>query len=184
MKKTKITSIAVVLLFALTCFSFVAEKWSNYEFKENKYTIQFPEKPTASTENVDSQLGVLVMNNQMVDYSEKDGAENLIYMSIYTEYPKEAVSSANKELIEPFFEGAINGVIQNTNGKLVWKKDVEIDGYPGKEIKVSISDNAAFIRMRMYLVDNVTYILQTISLSGNDDNKSITKFMDSFKLMK
>ena len=55
----------------------------------------------------------------MLDLSKSKDSQNLIYMSNCTVYPKKSISSEKKELIEDFFNGAINGAVKNVKGKLL-----------------------------------------------------------------
>jgi hypothetical protein len=68
------------------------------------------------------------------------------------------------------------------HGKLLSEKIIQINGFPGREARIDFRDGLAVITMRAYLVKNKMYILQTITETKKDFNKSIGKFMDSFKL--
>lgn len=62
------------------------------------------------------------------------------------------------------------------------KKKITLNGYPGREIKIQIDQG--YIYMNAYLVENIMYISQVICEIGNDGNKSIKRFMDSFDIIK
>lgn len=125
------------------------------------------------------------MNIQMYDASSSNKKdENLVYMINVTDYPAEAIHSDKKDNLKTFFDGAVNGAVTNVGGKLISQKEVVFKGYPGREIKVDFQDGMAIITMRTILVKNRNYIIQTICETAKDGNKSMTKFFDSFKLLK
>ena len=53
-----------------------------------------------------------------------------------------------------------------------------------ENVKIDFNGGRAFIQMRLYLVENKMYLLQTITEAEKDNNKSVGRFMDSFALIK
>jgi hypothetical protein len=153
------------------------------QFRADGYSALFPVKPTANTKTIPSELGELQLNINMYDAS-KSGKkdDNLIYMSMSTEYPQSAVHSDMKEKLPTLFRGAIDGSVKNVNGKLLSEKEIGLDGYPGREIKVDFKDGLAIINARYYLVKNRMYAIQTITLTERFPNESQERFMSSFQL--
>jgi hypothetical protein len=80
------------------------------------------------------------------------------------------------------FRSAIDGAVESVKGKLLTEKNITLDKYQGREIKVDYDNGAAFIRMRLYIVKNKMYILQTITYAAKDNNASINEFLNSFQL--
>jgi hypothetical protein len=179
MKKLK--SLAAVLSILFISFGFTtASQWEIYEVADFK--AKFPSKPTYETQVVNSAVGNLTMHIHMLDASNTGTGENLVYGIISTEYPDSSIDSNDPELMSNMFRGAIDGAVKNVKGKLLSENNISIDKYPGREIKVDYGDGAAFIRMRLYLVKNKMYILQTITLADKDNNASINEFLNSFQL--
>jgi hypothetical protein len=54
--------------------------------------------------------------------------------------------------------------------------------YPGRKFRVDVQNGVAVMTMRAYLVRNKLYMLQVITETKKDLNKSIEKFMNSFSL--
>jgi len=49
-------------------------------------------------------------------------------------------------------------------------------------VRIDFKDGLAVIRMRYYLVKNRLFMLQIFTETKKEQNKSIDRFMDSFKL--
>ncbi|MFN6946338.1 MAG: hypothetical protein ACK4ND_15425 [Cytophagaceae bacterium] len=180
----KITKLFIASLILLSFMSFIqAEKWFLLESKQYGYKIEFPKKPTEKPQVVNSEIGELKMNIFIHDASKDGKDDNLIYMVNYTEYPDTLIHSDKTEILSDFFRNSIDGAVRNVHGKLLSEKVIQIGEYPGREIKIDFRDGMAVIRMRIYLVKNQMYLLQTITETKKDFNKSITRFMDSFELI-
>jgi hypothetical protein len=184
MKKT--IKIALALFILATATSFIsAKKWYALTVKSAGYKIEFPLQPTESTQVVDSEIGELTLNIQMLDLTSGDAInDNWVYMVNFTKYPKEFVDSDDKSALATLFRSSIDGAVTSVNGKLLSEKKVKLGSYPGREVKIDFQDGLAIIRMRLYLVENKMYILETITETKKDNNKDIAKFMDSFELLK
>ncbi len=171
-----------LILFSL--MSFVKpDGWYLFQSEQYGYKIEFPKEPTENPQVVNSEIGELKMNIFMYDASKVGKDDNLIYMINYTEYPDTSINSKRTEILDDFFRNSIDGAVKNVRGELLSEKIIKIGEYPGREIKIDFKDGMAVIRMRLYLVRNKMYLLQTITETKKDFNKSITKFMDSFELL-
>jgi len=172
------------LVFIVITMSFtVSGDW--IPFTSHGFTASFPKKPDADSQLIASPLGQLRFNTFMYDASEDSTDENLVYTVITTKYPDSLVKEAQKPaFVKGLFDGAIKGAVKNVKGKLLSQKEISFEGYPGREMKIDFQDGLAIIRMRIYMVNTWMYTLQTITYTGKDENKSIYRFMDSFKLLK
>jgi len=164
--------------------SFIKPKtWYLLESEQYGYKIEFPKEPTENPQVVNSVIGELKMNIFMYDASKGSKDDNLVYMVNYTEYPDTLINSEKTDVLSDFFRNSIDGAVRNVHGKLLSEKEIKIGEYPGREINIDFKDGMAVIRMRLYLVKNKMYMLQTITETKKDFNKSITRFMDSFELI-
>ncbi len=170
-------------LLLITCSFASQKKWFHYSSAEHGYSIDFPSKPASSVRTVDSEIGELTMTITMYDASGKTSDKNEIYMVSQTIYPDSLVNSNQKENLPGFFKNSIQGAVNNVSGKLLLEEEIEIEGYPGREVKIDYQEGLAVIQMRFYLVENRLYLLQTITKTSNLPNSSINKFMNSFQLI-
>ncbi len=167
-----------------TLMSFVKpEKWFLFVSDELGYQIEFPEQPVERSQIVNSEIGELTMNIFMVDASMNEKDDNLVYMVNHSEYPDSLVHSDMKEFLPEFFRGAIDGAVGNVHGKLLSEKIIQLGKYPGREVRIDFKNGLAVICIRVYLVENSLYMLQTITETNKDFNKSIKQFMNSFELV-
>jgi hypothetical protein len=182
MKNNKIYLFAVVVLFAT--MSFVgAQSWYTLTLKNYGCKIDFPAEPTQKKQKVSSAVGKLKLDMYIYQPSEQSKDANIVYLFNYTEYPSAQVSSDDTEALDTFFDNAVGGAVSTANGKLLSEKEISIGTYPGREVKIDYPEGAAIITVRMYLVENKMYMLETITDKKKDSNASITKFMDSFALI-
>ncbi|MDP4247946.1 MAG: hypothetical protein Q8932_19070 [Bacteroidota bacterium] len=147
------------------------------------FKILFPKKPTSDTKNIDSHVGKLVLNLNYYEVPEGVSDDNHLYMTNETSYPDSVINSDKKELLDAFFKNSIAGSVNNVHGKLLSEKVIGLGKYPGREGRIDFRDGMAVIKVRMYLVRNTLFLLQTITETGKQYNKSIDKFMDSFQLV-
>jgi hypothetical protein len=181
----KFTRHFVVALFITGICAFTAsDKWYVLEAKRFGFKVEFPVKPEEKTPSVNSEVGNLDMHLFIYDASKVKSESNLVYLANYTEYPDSAVNSGMKEKLKDIFRNSIDGAVSNVKGKLLSEKNVSIGGFEGREARIDFQDGMAVIRIRMFLVHNKMYMLETITETSKDNNASITKFMDSFKLIK
>lgn len=147
------------------------------------FKMLFPERPAAQTETIKSAVGELKMHIYMYEVADTARDENLLYGLFQTDYPDSLISSYKKDNLESFFRNSIDGAAKNGRGKILSETIIELDGYPGREVRIDFQQGLAVIRMRFYLVKNRLFILQTITITKKDFNKSIDRFMNSFKLV-
>lgn len=174
----------IIIFITLLTLSLGFTNSKNWQLlKTEDFQVEFPKKPDYQTKTIKSAIGNLKMNIYMYDASKDKKDDNLVYGVISTEYPDTIVNSDSKEDLSPFFRNSVDGAVKNVNGKLLSESVIELDGFPGREIKVDFKDGMAIIKMRVYLVKSKLFVIQTITKTENFSNKSIDRFMDSFKLI-
>jgi hypothetical protein len=181
MKNIKFYILGFVTILTM---SFVGAKvWYLLSSKEFGFKIEFPEKPSEKSDVLKVSVGKLKLNTYMLQPSSKNEDENLAYSANYTEYPPSTVNSDNKDEADSYLKKGIAGAVANLKGKVLSEKDISIGQYPGKEVRIDYMNGVAVITMRMYLVHNKVYALQTITETKKDGNASLNKFMNSFALL-
>jgi hypothetical protein len=173
--------ISLFFLSVIGASSIRTDDW--YLLQTHSYKILFPKKPVATTREIDSQVGKLTLNLNIYEVPETENDDNHVYMTNETSYPDSTVNSDKKGLLDAFFKNAIAGSIKNVNGKLLSEKVIALGKYPGREVRIDFQNGLAVIRMRMYLVKHTMFMIQTITETNKQYNKSIDKFMDSFELI-
>jgi hypothetical protein len=174
--------ISGLLIIGFSNSSFKKNKdWSTYTSNAFGYTIEFPEQPVLSVENVSSEIGNLKMNLCTV---KKKRGSNLVYLSNCTEYPEKLVNSDKKEdAIKFLFRNAIDATTNNLKATLLSEKEIKMGDYPGREITMNYQNGKAIIKMRLYLVRYYIYTLEVITKEKKAGNADIDRFLNSFKLI-
>jgi hypothetical protein len=181
MKKFRILAGVISLAFLVMSFTSFND-WFLFETKNCR--IYFPKKPNDQPQIIKTAIGELKLNIYMYEVPDSIKDDNLVYGLIITDYPDSVINSDKKNILDVFFRNSIDGAVSNVHGKLLTESVIQIDGFPGREIRVDFRDGLAVIKMRFYLVKNEMYIIQTITDTKRDFNKSINRFMDSFELIK
>lgn len=87
----KLAFFLLFLVFSST-FSFASLKeWVKIETED--YSIEFPEKPTEASQNLESIIGPLVMDLKMFEVIEFEKDDKYAYGILSTEYPVDVVHS-------------------------------------------------------------------------------------------
>jgi hypothetical protein len=171
--------VGTFLLTVILSFS-TPEDWVLLE--NSNFRILFPQKPQDQTQTVNTALGKLNMETYIYEVPDSQKDDNLIYMLAQTTYPDTAINSDKTGLIDKFFRGSIDGAVKSVHGKLRSETIIQLNGYPGRKVRIDFNEGLAVINMRFYLVKNILYASETITESKNDSNKSIDKFFGSFSL--
>jgi len=177
----KHTTPVCILISAVLTMSFIHQNgW--FLFETGHYKVSFPKKPSDHTQIANTELGKIKMSVYTYDPPDNELDDNYTYAILENEYPDSLMNSDKKDLIDKFFRSSIDDAVQNFKGKLLTESKIQLNGFPGREFKVSLDNGAAVLTMRFYLVKNTMYMLQTITGAKKDRNPSIGKFMDSFTL--
>lgn len=168
--------IVFVLLLALVLLSGCGEteeEWATFESEEGRFSILFPGEPKEQTESVSTAIGTIETEFFMVE--QKDMA----YSLNYADYPADIVAASDAGMM---LNGARMGAVSNVNGELLDEKEITLDGYPGREIRIEIDEDDIIVRARFYLVENRLYVVQALSKKSKASSEEIDEFLDSFEL--
>lgn len=177
MKRTFLT----LCITICSVLSVTAQVWETFKSLDHEFSVSFPVEPTFQVQKVPSAVGELDMNMYMATVNYAD-ADNLLYSVIRSDYPEEMFSNANDEFIANVLDGAVNGAVNNVQGKLVSDVSISFNNFPGRSIKIETSMGMLYINS--YLVNNSMFITQVICTPEKDNNESIKRFQDSFELIK
>lgn len=184
MKLKKQTSIVAILLTTFLFLSFTKkDNWILFESVDYGFKVEFPKEPTPNPQTVNSEIGMLKMNIFMYDASKDKKDNNLVYMVNSTEYPDTLINSNKTEELDNFFRNSIDGAVNSVHGEILSERVITLNEFPGREARIDFQNGKAVITMRLYLVKNQLYIIQTITETKKDFNLSIKKFFDSFELL-
>jgi hypothetical protein len=185
MKNSKrIIGLLIGFVFIVSTGFIQSDKWITIQVKKYGYQIEFPQKPIEQTQSLPSEIGELHLNMYIYDASKSKKEENVLYLTNCTVYPGNDIHSDHKEKLDGFYRGAIDGATKNVKGTLLSETKIEVQGYEGRDVTIDYQNGLAIITMRMLLVKNNMYMIQTITETSKAPNSGITKFMNSFQLLK
>ncbi len=174
----------VVIAIASLAFTVVTD-WEIFQSEAGKFQIEMPDLPAVTAQLLTSDLGELEMNVFMHE-GEEGIDENILYMVSYTDYPKDKINTTemDKAALDVYYKGAVNGSVNNLDGKLVTEKTITIFGHEAREVKVDYMNGQAIMKMQILLIENRMYALQVIALAENEGNEAQNRFFNSFELLK
>lgn len=143
-----------------------------------------PSAPKEDIKKVPTAVGELIMYMALLE-SEDENDDNMLYMSAFSEYPADKISSdLSKESLDRFFQGAAEGSAKNMNGKVTSITVENYKEYPGRHIvsQVNLGGMDFLALQRLILVKNRFYMLQTLTKKDKEDNSNTKRFFESFSL--
>jgi hypothetical protein len=169
-----------LLLLAISS-AFMAADWTNFE--NTYYRILFPALPKTDTTRAPSQAGNLLVYSHIYQSPENTSDSNLAYGITEISYPAAMAKASTEPGFEKgFFRGAIDAAVKAINGKLLTEKEIKFQGYPGRDVLVDYGQGLALVKMRIVFAKNRSYAVQTISLTGKENNANADRFFASFLL--
>lgn len=180
-----VKNVGLILIFLLLSFAGLkAQDWYRLESPACGFRCEFPGMPAESSQQIESQIGYLMMHMFQYDASTDPGSENIMYMVNYTEYPDSLFHITEPDRLDSFYRHAIDGVAANTQGMVLSESPVTIAQYPGREVKISLQSGQDMVSARLLLVINKFYMYLVIYESDKQNNPSVAKFFQSFHLLK
>lgn len=174
MKKIKLffTILFCLLLMLPGCTS---SKFVDFKSESGGFIVKFPGTPKEEKTTANTQAGPI----EAISYSVSNN--KISYTVAYNDYPEELVKSSKPDDI---LNGARDGAVTNTKGKLLNELIINLDNYPGRDFRYELSGGIGIVRQRIYLVNNRLYQIMTATESEDMFLNSITEFFDSFRLIK
>ena len=161
--------------FTDTNIIYLANNWYQYTAKDDSYTVFFPGKPEEENLSVDTSLGKL--NALLVFYQYPEKQRFFSVSSI--KYPVDS-SEYN---VEKGLNGARDGAAINSNSRIISEKNINYQGFPGREIilESKVKPNLRLL-LRIFIDPSgpTLYSLQVVAEDGNIDFPEAKAFLDSF----
>jgi hypothetical protein len=146
-----------------------------------RFRITFPGQASYMTQNVNTALGELEARMNYLEPGDTAHDANYLYMVVESTYPDSVVRNLSETKLNSFFEGAISGMMKQTNGEVKSNKVITSGGYPGRLVEVDYQKGTAVVKVMLVLRDNYFVIVQTFTNPKNYPNKGIDDFFDSLE---
>ncbi len=157
----------IIIIFTLIFSScLTTNDWFVLKSTDLGFEIEFPNEPKFTQQTSMTEYGKQDFNIYVLE-SDNLTSSNLNYFAAKTIYP-DSLIDRYKNNIDEFFNSSIQNSIESVQGKKIHDKVIYYLDYPGREVKFDFKNGEAVITMRIYLVDNAVYLLQTITYPEKD----------------
>ena len=163
---------AILILFVLAVNDAGAE-WKEYAISNGAFAISMPTAPIIEKHAIETETGHIDTRIVMA----KIGS-SVAYAVVYCEYPQDALFSRAPE---KYLNTASDQMLRKMNGILINESDIRLDGYPGREIRMSVPNG--ILQMKLYAVGNRSYQIYAVSLDGSGSTVDARRFLASFRLL-
>jgi hypothetical protein len=162
----------------------IRTEWQKIKYKERNVEFLLPENNYKISNDtiISKDLG----NIELISFTltrTNSKSELLSYGYTFNHY-KYPNYKFKKDEIDAFLQGAVENILEMTNGKLFFNKKISYKGHPGREIYFSVPNSVFYFNMKMYLINNEQYSMTVLTENDNLLNTSINKFLNSLKIIK
>lgn len=175
MRKFAALSIFLILAFCLASCSGPALK--EFKSEAGRFSVMTPVELQEEAKTLETEAGKIDLH---LFAAQED---NIAYVIAYSDYPPE---NAPPDYAEKMLDGARNGAVGNTLGKLVSETKISLSGYPGRELLIETRGEdrpPSIIKGRLFMVKNRLYQVTVVAPWGKAGDKIIDDFLQSFKLL-
>jgi hypothetical protein len=168
--KQRLILITILILVFLTNV-FAQTNWLTFKSTDENFVISLPSEPKQERTNMRGPFG----NGHHIYSVENNSISYTVSYSAFDAPP------TNPKDIKRILDTARNLVLTVTNGKLLSDKEIAVDKFPGREVK--IQKDKKIWTLRAYIVRERMYQLMTTEPKTKDGSAETAKFFDSFKLI-
>lgn len=170
----------VVGLIALVPLAAAGEAdWRTFTSRAGGFTVLMPGTPTFTATTDHTVVGAVIENL----YSLETPAAS--FSAEYSDLPGVATFFESDDSL---YDDAKEGLLKRTGGRLISYYGIEQSGIRGKEIECEIPAAAhrplRRERARFLLKDKRLYVLNITIPGGEDDQSLVSRYLDSFRLLK
>jgi hypothetical protein len=166
--------LVLVSLFLFVLAGCKPVPWTEFKSKDGNFSVLLPGTPTESVQTLTAQ-------SEQIDvqfYTLTTG--NTAYMVSYSDYPASIFQTTP---IKSILDGARDGAVKNSQGRLINETDIVLGTYPGRELNVESSDGTNVMRAHLFVVKERLYQVIVITAKGRASSPDLKKFLDSFQLI-
>jgi len=167
--------LATILVFAGFTTTSAAE-WQTLKSQDGNFRVTMPGKAKTFTRTINTGVGQIKLHFFFVPTHQGKTA----YMVIYNDYPAEFAKQADGKQV---VNGAVNGAVRKRKGKVLKKKDISLDGHPGRWVVFESEEDGRTMRghIRTYYVNGRLYQTMVFyDMASGPEQSDITRFLDSF----
>jgi hypothetical protein len=167
----KMIKLAAVISLVLLAGGFTQAEWLKLKSTEENFTISMPSEPKQERTSGRGPFG----NGHHIYSIDSNGISYTVSNSVFENPPTQPKD------IKRILDFARDMVLTVTSGKLLSDKDISLEGFPGREVRIE-KDKKIWI-LHAYIVKGRMYQLMTTEPKAKEQSPDTVKFFDSFKLL-
>ena len=149
------------------------QEWTSFSSSAGDFSILFPGAPTTNRQTEVTEFGDIDFTQYVVNL--EDGSS---YLAMYADMPS---TIFNIYSTDEMLDAVAPRVALNSSGQLITDLKIEIDSFPGRELKFRLQDGTVF-RMRVFVVGMRQYQLGVTAPREDQFAADHLKFFESFSL--
>jgi hypothetical protein len=162
---------AAVLSLVILAVGFKQAEWPKFKSTEENFTISMPSEPKQERTSGRGPFG----NGHHIYSLESGGISYTISNSVFENPPTQPKD------IKRILDFARDMVLTVTSGKLLSDKDISLESFSGREVR--IEKEKKIWTLRAYVVKGRMYQLMTTEPKAKEQSPDTAKFFESFKLL-
>ena len=176
----------IYIVFSLFCLTIGCTNetgWVVYENTAFKYTVEMPVNPHVETKDMDAGEGELLVEIAAAFEKVEDVTKNSFMVSCIN-FPKRIIRENDSVGLEKRFKTIVEGLLIKYKGELIFEKDLQLADLPVKEVQIEYLDAVSgvtnHVTYRIFVKDNLQFLIQVTSEKGKDTEGSGDRFLNSF----
>lgn len=153
--------------------------WANWRIAAppgGNFRVLMPGEPTLQQKTEKTPAGDVPTNVYVAHMAR----QNLTFEVGYSDLPEPA-RQATAEQVEKVLDGARDGMIEDSKGKLLDEKPIVLSRYPGRELQIDIPDKGRSL-VRLYFAKTQLYLVAATGPGLQADSAAVERFFSSFRL--
>jgi len=169
-----IPALTLAIVFMVFISACVDRHWIEYKADDGSFIVSFPVTPTKSIKTANTVLGPI----DVTIYAAEEN--HLAYLVATGEYPADLVKQADHA---GMLNDARDGAVANVQGNLMSEEIFNLNGNPGRELKIAVLGGKGIVRCKVVLVANRLYQVIVAGPSDKAYAPEVRQFLDSFSLL-
>ena len=147
--------------------------WKDYASSDGRFAISMPGDPTVSSGTTQTDLGPLVLHTTSVTGDD-------IYCSVIYQDTPEGLKRSADDILTRQCDGFVQGAHVR---EIVARRDVTVEGFPGRELEGETADGNFRILVRYIVVGHRIFTLVIGVPIDETDGQRAARFVGSFRLV-
>ena len=147
--------------------------WTEFKSADGNFSVLLPGTPTADVQTINTKSGPIEIHFFTLS------TKNAVYSVSYSDYP---ASLFDTTPIKSILDGARDGAVKNSQGRLIDEADIALGTYPGRALNVESSGGTNVMKAHLYMVGHRLYQVIVVTGKRGASSPDLTKFLDSFQL--